>query len=172
MSNKKLRNVRFEVPQMSEEMGFRWCLRRWRMRNRLPKNLARMQFGRLGDCSACRLAISGRTSPANGSRFPRISGVLSTQTVSLHKCALPRSANDFAKQSLVSTPCGCLGYRGLPDVSTDQAVPNARSAMLAAPHANQWPPPRGLFHAWSKRFPRAWKTNGCSEAFKTKKPLL
>ena len=44
MSNKKLRNVRFEVPQMSEEMGFRWCLRRWRMRNRLPKNLARMQF--------------------------------------------------------------------------------------------------------------------------------
>ena len=48
MSNKKLRNVRFEVPQMSEEMGFRWCLRRWRMRNRLPKNLARMQFGRLG----------------------------------------------------------------------------------------------------------------------------
>ena len=89
VSNKKLRNVRFEVPQMSEEMGFRWCLRRWRMRNRLPKNLARMQFGRLGDCSACRLAISGRTSPANGSRFPRISGVLSTQTVSLHKCALP-----------------------------------------------------------------------------------
>ena len=98
--------------------GFRWCLRRWRMRNRLPKNLARMQFGRLGDCSACRLAISGRTSPANGSRFPRISGVLSTQTVSLHKCApFPRSANDFAKQSLVSTPCGCLGVSGLaPDV--------------------------------------------------------
>ena len=36
-------------------------------------------------------------------KVPKISGVLSTQTVSLHKCALPRSANDFAKQSLVST---------------------------------------------------------------------
>ena len=117
VSNKKLRNVRFEVPQMSEKWGFRWCLRRWRMRNRLPKNLARMQFGRLGDCSACRLAISGRTSPANGSRFPRISGVLSTQTVSLHKCALPRSANDFAKQSLSEYTLRLFGgIGGLPDV--------------------------------------------------------
>ena len=45
-------------------------------------------------------------------KVPKVSGVLSTQTVSLHKCALPRSANDFAKQSLVSTPCGCLGVSG------------------------------------------------------------
>ena len=37
MSNKKLRNVRFEVPQMSEEMGA-VLFRRLRMLNRLLRN--------------------------------------------------------------------------------------------------------------------------------------
>ena len=46
MSNKKLRNVRFEVPQMSEEMGGLCCSRHLRMLRGLLRNSGPMQFGR------------------------------------------------------------------------------------------------------------------------------
>ena len=46
MSNKKLRNVRFEVPQMSEKWAGQCCFRPLRMLRRLRKNSGPMRFGR------------------------------------------------------------------------------------------------------------------------------
>ena len=46
MSSKKLRNVRFEVPQMSEEMGGLCCFKHCKQRSKPQKRLELMRSGK------------------------------------------------------------------------------------------------------------------------------
>ena len=110
MSNKKLRNVRFEVPQMSEKWAGQCCFRPLRMLRRLRKNSGPMRFGRFVAAFFAQWVrvIFGQTSRANGSRFQRISGALSTM----------KDSHDSKHANRVCISAPLLGYRGVaPDVT-------------------------------------------------------
>ena len=92
------------------------------------------------------LVTSGRMNQASGSRFPRISGALSTM----------KDSHDSKHANIVciSAPFGVSGASPL--MSTFNASRAGEFfALFPAALANQWPPSRGLFHALPKRSPRA-----------------
>jgi len=91
---------------------FRKCRKRWavlccsrplRMRRRLRKNSGPMRFGRFAAAFFAQWVrvIFGQTSRANGSRFPRISGALSTMKDS--------HDSKHANRVCISAPFGGIG---------------------------------------------------------------
>ena len=80
VSNKKLRNVRFEVPQMSEEMGGPVLFQTLEDAQKAAEEFGAYAIWKVRGSIFAQWVrvIFGQTSRANGSRFQRISGALST----------------------------------------------------------------------------------------------
>ena len=91
MSNKKLRNVRFEVPQMSEDMGGPVLFQTLEDAQKAAEEFGAYAVWKVRGNIFAPAPTGDIWSNESGQwpRFLAISGALSTQTVSLHKCALP-----------------------------------------------------------------------------------
>ena len=92
MSNKKLRNVRFEVPQMSEEMGVPVVFETLEDAQQAAEEFGAYAIWKVRGLLCLPTGDIWSNESGQWLKVPKVSGVLSTQTVSLHKCALPRSA--------------------------------------------------------------------------------
>ena len=111
MSNKKLRNVRFEVPQMSEEMGGPVLFQTLEDAQKAAEEFGAYAIWKVRGSIFAQWVrvIFGQTSRANGSRFQRISGALSTM----------KDSHDSKHANRVCISAPFWGIRGVaPDVNT------------------------------------------------------
>ena len=104
MSNKKLRNVRFEVPQMSEEMGGAVLFQTLEDAQQAAEEFGAYAVWKVrGNVLLPLLLVtSGRMNQASGSRFLRISGALSTM----------KDSHDSKHANIVCISAPFRGYRG------------------------------------------------------------
>ena len=110
MSNKKLRNVRFEVPQMSEEMGGPVLFQTLEDAQEAAEQFGAYAIWKVkGSVFApSRLGTFGRTNRGSGSKSPRTSSVSAVQRECTRRI-------EHATQGCISAPfppARLSGYRG------------------------------------------------------------
>ena len=104
MSNKKLRNVRFEVPQMSEEMGGPVLFQTLEDAQKAAEEFGAYAIWKVRGSIFCPMGTGDIWSNESGEwlKVPKISGALSTM----------KDSHDSKHANRVCISCALLGYRG------------------------------------------------------------